>query len=495
MSTHPLSVTITLPTGEKYEQPTGLFINNEFVPSKSGKTFEVENPATEKVITSVYEALSEDVDIAVSAAKKAFEPWAEIEPRRRGEILHKFSELILENIGILSSIEALDNGMAVSSAQGEVGMTSRIFEYFSGFADKIYGTTIDTNDGFFTYTRREPLGVCGQLIPFNFPILIWAWKVAPAIASGNTVVIKPSEYTPLSVLFVSKLLVQAGLPPGVVNIVPGFGPTTGKSIAIHPDVEKISFTGSDATGKLLMSLAGQNNIKKVALELGGKSPSIVFNDADIEEAIQWSAHGIFWNSGQVCAAGSRIYVQEGVYDEFVEKFKAQAEAYTVGDPFDPNTKQGSQISKVQLKKTLGYIESGQKEGARLVTGGKQLDQPGYFVTPTILADCTEDMNIIKEEIFGPVAVISKFSTVDEVIEKANSSKYGLGAGVFTNDVNKAIHVSNKIHSGSIWVNCYHAFHQAVPFGGYKSSGMGRENGEQALDTYTQVKSVRMRIKM
>ncbi|GMM37951.1 aldehyde dehydrogenase (NAD(P)(+)) [Saccharomycopsis crataegensis] len=490
----PLSVPITLPNGVSYEQPTGLFINNEFVPSRQGKTFEVINPSTEEEITHVYEAREDDVDIAVNAAYKAFNSeWKTADPISRGEVLFRLGELIEKHSEVLAGIESLDNGKTLANARGDVGLAAKYIKSCAGFADKIYGKVIETGDTHFSYTRREPLGVCGQIIPWNFPLLMWSWKIGPALATGNTVVLKPAEATPLSALYVSQLVKEAGIPAGVVNIVPGFGGTVGERISSHPNIKKIAFTGSTATGKRIMKAAAESNLKKVTLELGGKSPNIVFDDCDVEKTVQNLVTGIFFNSGEVCCAGSRIYVQEGIYDTILEEFKKAADAIKVGNPFDSSSFQGAQTSQMQLDKILSYVDIGEKEGARIVTGGKRDGDKGYFVRPTIFADVKEDMRIVKEEIFGPIVTVSKFKTVDEVVALANDSQYGLGGGVHTTDLNKAIDVANRINSGTIWINTYNDFHYGVPFGGFGQSGIGREMGEAALDNYTQVKAVRAKI--
>lgn len=491
-SSIPLSAKVTLPNGIHYEQPTGIFINNKFVPSVSGKTFKVENPANEETVTEIYEGDVEDIDLAVAAAEKAFPAWSNLPPSERGRLLSKLADKIEENIELLASIESTDNGKAIALARGDVSLVAKVIRYYGGYADKVTGTVIETNDGHFTYTRREPIGVCGQIIPWNFPLLMWSWKVGPALATGNTVVLKTAESTPLSALVASQYAAEVGFPPGVLNVVSGYG-KAGAALSSHMKVKKIAFTGSTNTGRHILKAAATSNLKKATLELGGKSPNIVFHDADIAKAIEMTNLGIFYNSGEVCCAGSRIYVQEDIYDKFLAELKARSEANRVGDPFDPNTFQGPQTSKIQLDKILHYIETGKKDGATLVTGGKRLDRPGYFIAPTVFADVKEDMQVVKEEIFGPVVTVSKFKTVDEVIELANNSEYGLAAGIHTQDVNKAIDVSNRLNAGTIWVNTYNSFHEAVPFGGYAQSGIGREMGEQALDNYTQVKAVRVAI--
>ncbi len=492
---HPLSVNITLPNGLKYEQPTGLFINGEFVKSKTGKTFPVIDPSTEEVITEVYEGFAEDVDAAVDAAETAFNTttWATEDPAVRGKYLYKLAELIEKNKELIASIETLDNGKAIQLSRGDIQLVADYIRSSAGWCDKVFGKLIETGSSHFTYSRREPLGVCGQIIPWNFPALMMAWKIAPALATGNTVVLKTAETTPLSALYIAKLTQEAGFPKGVLNVISGFGPTAGSAITLHPKIKKIAFTGSTATGRVIMKNAAESNLKKVTLELGGKSPNIVFNDADVSTAVANISFGIFYNSGEVCCAGSRVYVQEGIYDKVLEAFKKDALAVKVGNPFDEEVFQGAQTSQMQVDKILDYVKLGQQEGAKLITGGERVEGKGYFIKPTIFSDVEEDMRIVKEEIFGPVVTVTKFKTVDEVIEMANNSEYGLAAGLHTTDVNKAVDVSNRLKAGTVWVNTYNAFHPMVPFGGYNQSGIGKEMGAEALDNYTQVKAVRIKI--
>lgn len=492
-TTSKFSVPVTLPNGRIYQQPTGLFINGDFVPSKLGLKATVVNPSTEETITEIYKATEEDVDFAVKSAKHAFENvWSVADPEFRGKVLFKLADLIEQHADTLAYIESMDNGKSLLCSRGDVNLVAKYLRSCGGWTDKIYGKVIDTGKDYFTYSIREPLGVCGQIIPWNFPLLMWSWKIGPALATGNTVVLKPAETTPLSALFASQLCKEAGIPDGVVNIVPGSGKVIGDYLCKHPDVKKIAFTGSTATGRHIMK-ASAETIKKVTLELGGKSPNIVFADADLDKAVKNIAFGIFYNSGEVCCAGSRVYVQDTVYEEVLKKFKTYAEGLKVGDPFDVDTFQGAQTSRRQLEKILEYVDIGVKEGARIITGGERLGNKGYFIKPTIFADVKEDMAIVKDEIFGPIVTISKFSTVDEVIKLANDSQYGLAAGIHTKDLNKAIEVSNHVKAGTVWINTYNDFHQSVPFGGFGQSGIGREMGEAALDNYTQVKSVRMSI--
>ncbi|CCF57479.1 hypothetical protein KAFR_0C04880 [Kazachstania africana CBS 2517] len=490
----PLKVPIKLPNGLEYEQPTGLFINNKFVPSQQHKTFEVINPTTEEEICHVYEGREEDVDIAVNAADKAFsgDSWSRIDPFERGTALYRLAELIEKDKEVVASIESLDNGKAINSARGDVQLVINYLKSAAGFADKIDGRLINTGKTHFSYTKREPLGVCGQIIPWNFPLLMWAWKVAPALVTGNTVVLKTAESTPLSALYVSQFIPHAGVPPGVVNIVSGFGKIVGEAITAHPKVKKVAFTGSTATGKHIYQQAAAS-LKKVTLELGGKSPNIVFADADLTKAVQNIILGIYYNSGEVCCAGSRAYVEESVYDKFVEELKAAAENVKVGNPFDESTYQGAQTSQMQLDKILKYVNIGKGEGASLITGGERFGSKGYFVRPTIFGDVKENMRIVKEEIFGPVITITKFKTVDEVIDMANDSEYGLAAGIHTTNINNAIKVADRVKAGTVWINTYNDFHHNVPFGGFNASGLGREMGTEAIDNYTQVKAVRAAI--
>ncbi|CAH2356010.1 potassium-activated aldehyde dehydrogenase, mitochondrial [[Candida] railenensis] len=487
-----LSVNVNLPNGTSYEQPTGLFINNEFVLPKQKKTFEVISPSTEEEITHVYEAREEDIDIAVEAAQAAFNSdWATGDPAARVKALLKLADLIDQNAETLAHIESLDNGKSLQCSRGDVALSSQCIRSAAGWADKINGSVVETGDTHFNYTRREPLGVCGQIIPWNFPLLMLSWKLAPALATGNTIVLKSAESTPLSALYMANLIKEAGIPAGVVNIVSGFGKIAGEAIATHQKIKKVAFTGSTATGRHIMKAAAESNLKKVTLELGGKSPNIVFDDANVSKAVQSLVAGIFYNTGEVCCAGSRIYVQEGVYDQVLSEFKAAAEGIKIGNPFDEDVFMGAQASYAQLTKILKFIEIGKNQGATLITGGERVDDKGYFIKPTIFGDVTKDMDIVKEEIFGPVVTISKFKTVDEIVETANDSPYGLAAGVHTEDINKAIDVANRIKSGTIWVNTYNDFHQSVPFGGYGESGFGREMGQESLDNYTQVKAVRI----
>lgn len=493
-SNYPLTQTITLPNGQTYDQPTGLFINGEFVPSLQHKTFEVINPSTEEEICHVHEARADDVNAAVDAAYKAFHSeWSKCDPAIRAKHLLNLADLMEANKDTLAAIESMDNGKALPLAQGDVGLVINYLRYCAGWADKLSGKLIDTGSNYFNYIKREPIGVCGQIIPWNFPLLMWSWKIGPALAAGNTVVLKTAESTPLSALYAAKLAQEAGIPKGVINIVSGFGKITGEAISMHPKIKKLAFTGSTATGKHIMKAAADSNLKKVTLELGGKSPNIVFNDADVKKAVQNLIIGIFYNSGEVCCAGSRVFIQEGVYDQVLEEFKEAAEHLKVGNPFEEGVFQGAQTSQQQLSKILGYVSCGKEEGATLVTGGERLGDKGFFVKPTIFADVKPNMKIYNEEIFGPFAVVTKFKTADEAIELANDSDYGLAAGIHTRSLDTATYVANNLEAGTVWINTYNDFHSAMPFGGFKQSGIGREMGEQAFENYTQWKTVRIAI--
>jgi aldehyde dehydrogenase (NAD+) len=489
-------VTLTRPELKAKIGPTKLLINNKWVESISGKRFETIDPATGDIICDVAEAAAEDVDKAVEAARKAFTSasWARISATLRGELLYKLADLIEENKEELARLESLDNGKPLKeSLYADLPLVIQCYRYFAGWADKIQGKTIPINGSYFCYTRHEPVGVVGQIIPWNFPLLMQAWKLAPALAAGNTIILKPAEQTPLSALRVGELILEAGFPPGVVNILPGFGPTAGAEIASHMDVDKVAFTGSTEVGPLIMAASAKSNLKRVTLELGGKSPNIVFADADLDRAIDGAHQGLFFNQGQCCCAGSRLFVEEKCYDEFVQKTLERTKKRIVGNPFDSKTDQGPQVDKKQFDKVMGYIESGVKEGAQLLYGGNRVGDRGYFIEPTVFADVQDDMQIAREEIFGPVMSIIKFKSIDEVIERANNTIYGLAAAVWTKDITKAHAIANSVRAGTVWINCYDVFDAAAPFGGFKQSGMGRELGEYGLQQYTEVKTVTMQL--
>ncbi|KAL7917117.1 aldehyde dehydrogenase [Trichoderma austrokoningii] len=474
-----------------YEQPLGLFINNEFVKGTEGKLIETYNPADEKLITSVHEATEVDVDIAVAAARKALQTtWQQVTPSERGHLLMKLADLFERDFETLAAIESLDNGKALSLARIDVAGAAGCLRYYGGWADKIHGQTIETDPNSLNYTRHEPIGVCGQIIPWNFPLLMWAWKIGPAVAAGNTVVLKTAEQTPLSGLYASALTKEAGFPAGVINTISGYGRVAGSAISSHMDIDKVAFTGSTPVGRTILQAAAKSNLKKVTLELGGKSPNIIFNDADLDNAIKWANFGIYYTSGQICCAGSRILVQEGIYDEFVKRFKERALKNKLGNPFDEQTFQGPQVSQLQFDRIMGYIEAGKQDGATLALGGGRYGDKGYFIQPTVFTDVTPDMKIAQEEIFGPVAAIQKFKDAEEAIQIGNNSNYGLAAAIHTSNINTAIRVSNALQAGTVWINQYNMLSYQTPFGGYKESGIGRELGSYALENYTQIKSVR-----
>jgi len=475
---------------------TGLLINNRWIQSESGKTFATINPSTGEEICQVAEADAADVDKAVKAARTAFErgPWRKMSASKRGRLLYRIADLIEQNADEIARLESLDNGKPFSVAKAvDVAASVACYRYFAGWADKIQGKTIPIDGNFFCYTRHEPVGVVGQIIPWNFPLLMQAWKLAPALAAGNTVVMKPAEQTPLSALRIGELIVEAGFPEGVVNLLPGYGPTAGAAIAGHMDVDKIAFTGSTEVGHLIMGAAAKSNLKRVTLELGGKSPNIVFADTDMEQAVEGAHFGLFFNHGQCCCAGSRVFVEDKIYDEFVEKSGARARRRTVGDPFDPKTEQGPQVDQTQFDKVMGYIEAGRTEGAKLVCGGERVGNRGYFIQPTVFADVEDDMKIAKEEIFGPVMTIIPFKSLDEVVTRANRTEYGLAAAVWTRDITKAHAIANSVRAGTVWVNCYNVLDTRAPFGGFKQSGIGRELGEYGLQQYTEVKTVTIKL--
>jgi aldehyde dehydrogenase (NAD+) len=474
---------------------TKLLINNRWVPSESGKTFATINPSTGEEICQVAEADAADVDKAVKAARAAFEgPWRKMRASERGRLLYRLADLIEANADELARLETLDNGKPLSIAKAvDVAKTVACYRYFAGWADKVQGKTIPIDGDFFCYTRHEPIGVVGQIIPWNYPMLMQSWKLAPALATGNTVVMKPAEQTPLSALRIGELLLEAGYPEGVVNILPGFGPTAGAALARHMDVDKIAFTGSTEVGRLIMTAAAQSNLKRVTLELGGKSPNIIFEDTDLDAAVEGAHMGIFVNQGQSCCAGSRVFVEEKIYQQFVEKSVARAAKRRVGDPLDPTTDQGPQVDQSQFDRIMGYIESGRSQGATLACGGERVGNRGYFIRPAVFADVHDDMKIAREEIFGPVMSVIAFKDMDEVIARANKTDYGLAAGVWTNDIKKAHAVANGVRAGTVWVNCYHVLDTRAPFGGFKQSGMGRELGEYALHEYTEVKTVTLKL--
>ena len=489
----------TLPTPAETDiapAATNLLINNRWVPSESGRTFATINPSTGEEICQVAEADAADVDKAVKAARAAFEqgPWKKMRASERGRLLNRLADLIEKDSETLARLETLDNGKPLHVAKAvDVAKTIACYRYFAGWADKVQGKTIPIDGDFFCYTRHEPIGVVGQIIPWNYPMLMQAWKLAPALATGNTVVMKSAEQTPLSALRIGELILEAGFPEGVVNLLPGFGPTAGAAIASHMDIDKVAFTGSTEVGRLIMEAAAKSNLKRITLELGGKSPNIIFEDTDLDEAVEGAHMGLFVNQGQSCCAGSRVFVEEKIYDAFVEKSVARARKRRVGDPLDPRTDQGPQVSQSQFDRVLGYIESGQRDGATLACGGDRVGDRGYFIQPTVFSDVRDEMQIAREEIFGPVMSVIPFKDVDEVVERANRTSYGLAAGVWTRDIKKAHAVANAVRAGTVWVNCYHVLDTRAPFGGFKQSGIGRELGEYGLQQYTEVKTVTVKL--
>jgi aldehyde dehydrogenase (NAD+) len=473
-----------------------LLINNEWTDSVSGKTFPTINPATGEEICRVAEADAADVDKAVRAARAAFEKgaWRKMSASQRGLLLYRLADLLEKHADELARLEALDNGKPYFIASvADLPLTIACYRYYAGWADKTEGKTIPVNGNYFSYTKHEPVGVCAQIIPWNFPLLMQSWKLAPALAAGCTVILKPAEQTPLTALRVGELILEAGFPPGVVNLLPGYGPTAGAALARHMDVDKVAFTGSTEVGHLIMKASAESNLKRVTLELGGKSPNIVFADADMDEAIEGSHQALFFNQGQCCCAGSRLFVEEKCYDEFVEKSVARAKKRTVGDPFDKITEQGPQVDSDQFNKVMSYIEAGKQEKATLRTGGKRVGDKGYFIEPTVFADVKDDMKIAQEEIFGPVMSILKFKDIDEVVERANKTMYGLAAAVWTRDITKAHAIADSVRAGTVWVNCFDVFDAGAPFGGFKQSGLGRELGEYGLANYTEVKTVTVKL--
>ena len=471
--------------------PTQLLIGGKLQNAQSGKTFPTVNPATEEVLAEVAEADAPDVDVAVKAARAAFghKSWRTMPARDRAKLLWKVGDLIMKNADELAKTETMDNGKPIfESRYVDIPLAAETFYYYAGWCTKIEGETIPVSGNFFNYTLREPYGVCGIITPWNFPLLMVAWKLAPALACGNTSVVKIAEETPLTGLCLGLLCQEAGFPDGVVNIVPGFGETAGRALVAHPDVDKISFTGSTPVGKEIMRVSA-DTLKKVSLELGGKSPNIVMADADLEAAVKGAFNGIFYGKGEVCCAGSRLFVQEAIHDRLMDKLVERAGKLQPGDPLNPKTRLGALVSKTQMDRVLGYVETGQKEGAKPVLPGGRAGERGYFVKPTIFDSVSPSMRIAQEEIFGPVLSTITFKGIDELVEKANSTIYGLAAAIWTRDIGQAHRLARQIQAGTVWINAYNMFGPESPFGGYKQSGYGRELGRYGIDLYTQVKSV------
>ncbi len=478
-------------------QTRKMLINGKWVEAASGKTFATYNPATGEVLARVAEGDREDIDRAVKAARAAFETgrWPQLTPSERGRAIWKLADLLEENLEEFAELESLDNGKPQKIARGaDVPLAVDLLRYMAGWATKIEGNTIPISvpyapgAKFLAYTLREPVGVVGQIIPWNFPLLMAAWKLGPALATGNTVVLKPAEQTPLTALRLGELFQEAGFPDGVVNIVPGFGETAGAALAAHPGVDKVAFTGSTEVGKLILQAAA-GNLKKVSLELGGKSPNVVFADVDLDAAIAGAASAIFFNHGQCCCAGSRLYVENTIFDKVVEGVAEHAKNINVGSGQDESTDMGPLVSAEQLNRVCGYLESGFSEGAKAVVGGGRHGDKGYFVKPTVLVNTNEKMKVVQEEIFGPVVTAIPFSDPAELVTQANDSVYGLAAGIWTRDIQKAHRLASQLRAGTVWINCYNIFDAALPFGGYKQSGWGREMGHEVLEQYTEVKAV------
>ena len=492
-----MTVTLDRNVEEFIATPRQLFINGQWADAASGKTFETPDPATGETLARIAEGDAEDINRAVKAARKAFEegPWSRMTPSERGRLVWKIGDLILEHTDELAQLESLDNGKPFVVAQAaDVPLAADLFHYMAGWATKIEGNSINISvpympgANFHSYTLREPIGVVGQIIPWNFPLLMAAWKLGPALASGCTVVLKPAEQTPLTALRLAELIAEAGIPDGVVNVVPGYGETAGAALAAHMDVDKVAFTGSTEVGKLIVQAAGATNLKKLTLELGGKSPNIVFDDADAA-AVEGAANAIFFNHGQCCVAGSRLFVQQSRFDEVVDGVSEIAKSLKMGSGMDPSTQMGPLVSAEQLSRVTGFLESGRADGATAVTGGGRYGDKGYFVEPTVLTNTTPDMKVVREEIFGPVVVAAPFSDLDEIAAVANDTEYGLGAGIWTRDIGKAHAMAKKLRAGTVWINCYNVFDASLPFGGYKQSGWGREMGHEVLNNYTEVKAV------
>ncbi|MEV4383963.1 aldehyde dehydrogenase family protein [Streptosporangium sp. NPDC049644] len=483
------------PDTEAQQKPiehTLLFIDGKWEESEAGGQIPVVNPATGEVFVSVQEARESDVDRAVLAARKAFDsgPWPRMKPNERAQILWRLGDLIQRDGEELARLTTLENGKPYAQSQMiDVRGSVKAFHYFSGWATKVTGATIplSTPGDYHAFTQREALGVCALIVPWNYPLSNAAWKVGPALAAGNTCVLKPAEATPLSALRLARLAIEAGLPEGVLNVVPGYGPSAGAALAEHPLVDKVSFTGSTQTGRAIAT-ASLGNFKRVTLELGGKSPNIVFADADLEAASAGAAAAIFSNMGEQCVAGSRLYVEESVFDEVVARVAAIGASMRIGDGFDPETQVGPLVSKEHLERVTGYLRSGVEQGATVLSGGETVGDRGFYLQPTVFTDVTPDMRIVREEIFGPVVVATPFREVDDLVEVANDSPYGLAAGVWTQNISRAHSMSRALRAGVVWVNCYGVFDPALPFGGFKESGWGREMGYDVMQHYTENKS-------
>jgi aldehyde dehydrogenase (NAD+) len=492
MSTAVASKPKTIKAPQVKDQP--LFIGGKWQDSVSGKTFPAINPATGGTICQVAEGDAADIDLAVKAARKALESsaWKKMDAADRGRLLFKLADAIEKEANDLAALESLNCGKTIRDSKGDMQATANTLRYYGGWADKVEGRTVPVRGGFLSYTLRQPVGVVGQIIPWNFPLLMLAWKWGPALACGNTIVMKPAEQSPLTALRAAALAQEVGFPDGVINMIPGYGETAGAALVRHPDVDKIAFTGHVETAKIIQKSAA-DTLKRLTFELGGKSPNVIFADADMSDAVAGAFHAIYFHGGQCCTAGSRLFVEEKVHREFVDRLAEKAKQRRVGDPLDQDTEQGPQVSQEQLDKILGYVKIGKEQGGKLVVGGNRVGDKGYFVEPTIFDQIKDDMTIAKDEIFGPVVSVLPFKSIDEVIQRANNTYYGLAAAVWTNDLNKAHTFAREVKAGTIWVNCYHVVDTTTPFGGFKMSGLGRENGEAVLEHYTETKTVTIKL--
>jgi aldehyde dehydrogenase (NAD+) len=471
-----------------------LFIGGKWLDSASKKTFPAINPATGEAICQVAEGDRADIDQAVKAARKALEsgPWKTMDAVDRGRLMFKLADLIEKESAELAALESLNCGKTITDSLGDMQGVVNTLRYYAGWADKIEGRTVPVRGNFLSYTLRQPVGVVGQIIPWNFPLLMLAWKWGPALVCGNTVVMKPAEQSPLTALRAAALAQEAGFPDGVINMVPGYGETAGAALVAHPDVDKIAFTGHVDTAKIIQKTAA-DTLKRCTFELGGKSPNVVFADCDMDQAVAGAFHAIYFHGGQCCTAGSRLFVEDNIHKEFVDRLADRARKRRVGDPLDDQTEQGPQVSQEQLDKILHYVKVGQDQGARLVVGGKRVGSRGYFVEPTIFDNVKDEMAIARDEIFGPVVSVLPFKSMEEVVERANRTYYGLAAAVWTKDIDKAHLYAREVKAGTVWVNCYHVVDTTTPFGGFKMSGQGRENGEAALEHYTETKTVTIKL--